>query len=271
MSPQVIAILNLTPDSFSDGGQWQQADALLAYAQQLWQAGVSWWDVGAESTRPGAKALPADEELARLMPPLLALRQAFPQATLSVDTRKAAVAEAALQAGAHWVNDVSGLEYDPDMLPTVARHPHAGLMLMHSQGTPDVMQQNPTYTDVVADVTAFLQQQAQKAWQAGVTSLVLDPGFGFGKTQAHNAALFRALPLMVKTLQPYPLLMGTSRKSFLTLGKADPPPDQRDGLTAVTTALGYQAGVQLFRVHHALAAQQQLNWLHTVMGQSTDD
>jgi dihydropteroate synthase len=264
LKPQIVAIINLTPDSFSDGGQWQQPDALMTYAQQLWQAGVTWWDLGAESTRPGAPLIPAEEESARLLPHLTRLRQAFPQATLSVDTRKATVAKAALDNGANWINDISGLQFDPAMLATVATYPDTGLMLMHSQGTPDVMQKNPTYPDVVADVIGFLLAQAEQARQAGVTSLVLDPGFGFGKTQAHNTALFRALPHMVDRLRPYPLLIGTSRKSFLTLGMSQPAPADRDDLTAMTTALGYQAGVTFFRVHNALAAQHQLAWLQKV-------
>jgi dihydropteroate synthase len=264
----VIAIINLTPDSFSD--KWQHVDALLAYADQLWQAGITWWDIGAESTRPGALAVPVEEELARLLPALARIRQAFPTATLSVDTRKAVVAEAAIARGVSWINDVSGLTFDPAMAQVIGRNgQRCGAMIMHSQGTPEVMQDNPQYQNVVTEVDVFLQRQAQLAKQAGITRLLLDPGFGFGKTLAHNLALHKALPSLVNSCQPYPVMIGTSRKTFLAMGSLTGqssvcPPDLRDGLTAVSTAIAYQAGVRYFRVHNALDTQRQLALLDAI-------
>jgi dihydropteroate synthase len=260
-----MAIINLTPDSFSDGGQWsggaEDLSGLLAYAQHCWSQGVTCFDLGAESTRPGAVAVDPAEECERLLPALVALRSALPQAVLSVDTRKAQVADLACQAGADIINDISGLQFDAAMAATVARH-NAGLVIMHSQGTPATMQDQPHYGDVVQEVHAFLQQQAQVALAAGVSAdkILIDPGFGFGKTLAHNLALFRALPMLCAT-SPYPVLMGTSRKSFLTLGDNTIAPADRDPLTAASLGLGVQAGVKVLRVHNAPAMAQVLKWL----------
>lgn len=254
--PLVVPILNATPDSFSDGGQLLEGDALLAQVQAWVDAGVCWVDVGGESTQPGAQAVPMDEELARVIPVIKTLHKAFPDLWISIDTRKAAVADAALQAGARIVNDVSGLTFDPDMAKTVARH-RASVVIMHSQGTPETMQDNPQYGEVVSDVRGWLQQQVQVALAAGVPrgAICLDPGFGFGKTQAHNEALLAGLDQL--SLLGYPLFVGLSRKSFLPglFGlPTNTPPRDRDALSLRAMALAYAKGARVFRVHGELVA-----------------
>jgi dihydropteroate synthase len=225
-----MAILNVTPDSFSDGGALTTVDDVLCHAEQAIRDGATILDIGGESTRPGAGDVAIDEECRRVLPAIQALTAAFPETPISIDTRKSAVAQAALASGAVMVNDVSGLQFDSAMAQVVASH-QAFLALMHSQGTPGTMQDNPTYNDVVCEVRDFLQQQAQVALQAGTPRerLLVDPGFGFGKTLDHNWTLFDHLPTF-GTLG-YPLLLGLSRKSFLTRGDASMAPAQRDELS----------------------------------------
>jgi dihydropteroate synthase len=256
-----MAILNVTPDSFSDGGSLERRDTLLFAAESALKAGAHWLDVGGESTRPGAEPVPIAEELRRVIPAIETLRSAFPSIPLSVDTRKARVAEAALQAGARMVNDVSGLQFDPDMLATVARA-RADLVIMHCQGTPQTMQANPKYTHVVQEVLTQLLQQAAKAQQHGVATIWIDPGFGFGKTGAHNTALLQQLPAFTQT--PYPVLVGLSRKSFLTLGQPIPPAE-RDYLTAASLWPAVQAGVGMLRLHNVTAMAPVVRWLQTMI------
>ena len=253
-----MAILNITPDSFSDGGQLfgedfnQSVDAVLATAQSALDAGADVLDIGGESTRPGAQAVSLDEELCRVLPVIKALRQVFPKAILSIDTRKAEVARRAVEAGAGIINDVSGLQYDPAMAKTAAQT-GAYLVIMHTQGTPEVMQQNPVYPKgVMAEITNFFQQQSETAIAAGVSPehIILDPGFGFGKTVDHNLELLTRLAEF-KTLG-YPLLVGTSRKSFLTLGQSIPA-SQRDALTAASLATAIANGASMLRIHNVPA------------------
>lgn len=243
-APRVMGILNLTPDSFSDGGQYQQQDAALAHTEAMLAAGATIIDIGAYSSRPGAAEVSEQEELQRLaIVPQLVAR--FPQAIVSVDTFRATVAEAMLAAGVHIINDISAGLADPDMLRVAAAH-GAPMILMHMQGTPQTMQQNPTYTDVVAEVMAFLQQAVARAQAAGVHDVVLDPGFGFGKTLVHNYALVAAMPQL--QLLGRPLLMGISRKRMLTQGLDLPQPLALHA----ASALHYQAlcqGVRILRVH----------------------
>ncbi len=248
-SVKILAILNITPDSFSDGGRFAGLDEVVRAAGVALDAGADILDVGGESTRPGAVPVPAEEEIARVVPAIRAIRAAYPRALISIDTRKAAVAEAAVQAGACMINDVSGLQYDPSLALVAARY-ETGLVLMHSQGTPDVMQRNPGYPHgVVPEVKAFLGRQAEAAMAAGVPSgkIILDPGFGFGKTVDHNLALLHYIDELC-TLG-FPVLAGTSRKSFLTLGQGDPPPDRREALTAASLAIAVQRGAAYVRLH----------------------
>lgn len=246
---KIMAILNVTPDSFSDGGRLDTvADALRA-AEHALAVGAQILDIGGESTRPGAETIDPQAEIKRVVPTIEAIRRRFPQALLSVDTRKAVVAKAALQAGANWINDVSGLQYDPEMAGVVAQY-GATLVLMHSQGTPETMQKNPQYPQgAVQSVLEFFEQQIASALQAGIPPerLILDPGFGFGKTVAHNLDLLRNLDVF-QTLG-LPLLVGTSRKSFLTMGHRDITVDEREALTAVSVAWAVQKGATYLRLH----------------------
>jgi dihydropteroate synthase len=246
---KIMAILNVTPDSFSDGGRLITLDAALRAAEHALLAGASVLDVGGESTRPGASVVDVEAEIERVVPHIEAIHQRFPEAVLSVDTRKAPVAEAAIQAGASWINDVSGLQFDPAMAETVVRH-NATLVLMHSQGTPDTMQRDPQYPQgVVSAVLNFFKQQIALAEKAGISRerLILDPGFGFGKTLAHNLDLLRGLDGFQAL--GLPVLVGTSRKSFLTMGNRDILVDEREALTAVSVAMAVQHGVAYVRVH----------------------
>jgi dihydropteroate synthase len=254
-----MAILNVTPDSFSDGGALTTVDDVLRHAEQAIRDGATILDIGGESTRPGAGDVPVGEECRRVLPAIQALAKAFPETPLSIDTRKSVVAQAALTAGAVMVNDVSGLQFDSAMAQVVASH-QAFLALMHSQGTPGTMQDNPTYNDVAGEVRDFLQQQAQVAIHAGTPRerLLIDPGFGFGKTLAHNWTLFEHLSTFC-TLG-YPLLLGLSRKSFLTRGDTSMAPAQRDELSVVAMerALGRlpPSLPVIFRVHDVAAHAQ---------------
>lgn len=223
-----MGILNATPDSFSDGGRHAGPDAALAMAREMVAAGAAWLDVGGESTRPGAEPVTAERELERVLPVLEALRGADLTAAISIDTAKASVAAAALDAGAVLVNDVTAA-VDPEMLGVVASA-GAGLCLMHMQGQPRTMQDAPRYGSVVDEVEAFLADRMAAARRAGIADeqLVLDPGIGFGKTLAHNLALLRALPRLERALGR-PLLVGVSRKRMIPamLG-VDLLPEARD-------------------------------------------
>lgn len=246
---QIMAILNVTPDSFSDGGQLQGMDVVLKAAENALKAGVDILDIGGESTRPGAQEVSADAELQRVLPVIEAIQQRFPEARLSVDTRKAKVAEQAVQAGACIINDVSGLQFDPEMVNIVART-GSQLVLMHSQGTPEHMQRAPFYPNgVIEDVISFFARQIQMAEVAGIAKsrIIIDPGFGFGKTLVHNLSLLKHLA-QFKQLG-CPILVGTSRKSFLTLGDGSISPGKREALTAASLALAIERGATYVRVH----------------------
>jgi dihydropteroate synthase len=249
MKTRIMAILNVTPDSFSDGGKLCGPDNIVREAEKALAAGAHILDIGGESTRPRAVQVSVDEELQRVAPAIEAIRQRFPQAMISIDTRKAAVAEAAVAAGAGIINDVSGLQFDPAMARTAARL-GTELVIMHSQGTPETMQDNPHYPmGVVTEVKAFFERQIALAIQAGVCRerIILDPGFGFGKTRAHNLALLHEL----EGLQDLklPILVGASRKSFLAMGDPAITADKREVLTAAAMALAIQKGAAMVRVH----------------------
>lgn len=246
---RMMAILNVTPDSFSDGGRFRSLEAVLDTAEEYLALGADVLDVGGESTRPGARPVPVEGEMRRVLPVITALNLAFPDALVSIDTRKAAVAEAAVEAGARIINDVSGLQYDPAMAE-VAAQARAWLVLMHSRGTPETMQQNPDYpAGVVEEVTTFFRRQTEIALAAGVEPgrIILDPGLGFGKTLDHNMALLRNLGAL--RALGYPVLVGPSRKSFLTLGNAVILPEQREALTAASLAYAVEQGADWVRIH----------------------
>ena len=253
--PRLFGILNLTPDSFSDGGTHTASpEASLEFAVQMVADGADALDLGAESTRPGSGAVPADEEIRRLLPALKLIRARFPDLFLSVDTRKADVADAALAAGADCVNDVSGLQFDPGMAAAVAKH-HASLIIMHMRGTPETMQapENLVYDDLIADISAFLLNAVEKAVRAGVdpARIMLDPGVGFSKTDEQNMTLIRRAAEFKKL--GYPLFYGISRKGFIGRMYNIPCPADRDEATAQLQLGLCRAGVHALRVHNISA------------------
>ena len=239
----VMGILNVTPDSFSDGGEWFERDRAVMRGHEMIAEGADVVDVGGESTRPGALPVPADEELARVVPVVEALAG---EVRISVDTTKEVVAEAALSAGATLLNDVSA-----SLWPVAARH-GAGWVAMHRRGTPATMQLDPHYDDVVAEVSDLLVERAGRASAAGVAEVWIDPGIGFGKTVDHNLSLLASLDGLVDT--GYPVLVGTSRKSFLgRLGRlpdgTPAPVHQRLPGSLATATWAMHQGVAMVRVH----------------------
>lgn len=241
---RIMGIVNVTPDSFSDGGDFLDPRAAVAHGRELAAQGADLLDVGGESTRPGAEGVTADEELARVVPVVEEL--AGSGATVSIDTSKAAVAERAIAAGASIVNDVTALG-DPAMAG-VCGAADAGLVLMHMKGTPRTMQENPTYGDVVAEVRDFLAERLNRAIAAGVAeeSIWLDPGIGFGKTVAHNLELIRRLGELRQLGRP--LVLGASRKSFI--GKiTGRPVRERLGGSLAAAVIGAANGADVLRVH----------------------
>ncbi|QNN22113.1 dihydropteroate synthase [Planctomycetales bacterium ZRK34] len=253
--PRLLGILNLTPDSFSDGGMYPSAQSAVLHAHQMIDDGADAIDLGAESTRPGAARIEADEQLARLLPVIEQLADQT-RVPISIDTTRVKVAEAALDAGGSIINDVSaGRDDKDDMLRLIAER-GCPIILMHMLGEPATMQNDPRYDNVVADVLNFLLSRAEAAQQAGVKrqQIVIDPGIGFGKTLDHNLALLAGLDEFVAA--GYPVLLGTSRKGFLgTITGARQPAD-RAAATAATTAIGVAAGVQMFRVHDVVPNRQ---------------
>lgn len=242
----VMGILNVTPDSFSDGGKFYDPDRAVEHALAMDEAGADIIDVGGESTRPGAEPVPLEEELRRVIPVLEALSGRV-KALLSIDTYKSEVAEAALEAGAHIVNDISGLGFDPEMAPLVARW-GAGLVIMHIKGTPKTMQQNPWYQDVVGEISGYFAERLRLAEEAGISldQIVLDPGIGFGKRLDDNFELLRRLSEFRRFGRP--ILIGPSRKSFIGLTLGLPPEERLEG-TAAAVAVGIANGADIVRVH----------------------
>lgn len=242
-----MGILNVTPDSFSDGGEHFEIKTALDHARRMIAEGAAIIDIGGESTRPGALAVPVDKEISRTAPVVAALRAEW-DGLISIDTSKAAVAEAAISAGADIVNDVSGLTADPEMAGICARS-GCGVVVMHMQGTPRSMQVAPHYSDVVAEVRDFFTERLRMLSAAGIdpAALCFDPGIGFGKTLAHNLALLRGLEEI--SLTGRPLLLGVSRKSFIgkILGTDDP--HAREWPTVAITASTREKRVMLHRVH----------------------
>ena len=253
--PLLMGILNVTPDSFSDGGHFAEVETACAAAERMVADGANIIDVGGESTRPGAVAIAARVQLERVLPVISALRLRLPaRVPISIDTRSVEVAQAALRAGARIVNDISAGD-EAGMFETVAEH-GAGIVLMHMQGGPATMQNEPRYHDVVAQVCAFLLARAQTAEAAGIprNNIALDPGIGFGKTRAHNLRLLGALDELVAC--GYAVLLGTSRKRFMGAICSESNPLELLGATCATTALGVAAGVRILRVHDVKANRQ---------------
>lgn len=249
-----MGIVNVTPDSFSDGGRCFDVGAAVARGAALVAEGADWLDVGGESTRPGAAAVPVEEELRRVVPVIEGLRRQLPAAPISVDTRRARVAAAALEAGASMVNDVSACA-DPKMAPVVARG-GAEVVLMHMRGTPATMQRDTRYGDLVGEVVAWLGQRAAEVEAAGVARerILLDPGLGFGKAPDDNPRLVAAVPRLAAL--GYRVLVGASRKSFIGRLTGEPEPERRVYGSVGAALAAASLGAHMVRVHDVRATIQ---------------
>ncbi len=257
-----MGIINVTPDSFSDGGSFFDPARAIAHGLELQAAGADILDIGGESTRPGAAPVSRDEELRRVIPVIEGLVKEGAQ-NISIDTRHSEVMRAAVQAGASIINDVSALTHDPKALK-VAAQCDVPVVLMHAQGTPQNMQDDPTYDDVVGEVKAYLVARAEAAEAAGIKreNIAIDPGIGFGKTLQHNLMLLNALDAF--TALPWPVLLGASRKRFIAALDEGAPADARLGGSLAAIASAYAKGCRLFRVHDVAESHQHLKILHAI-------
>ncbi len=245
--PKIMGILNVTPDSFSDGGRFFDKNRAIDHALDMLDSGADIIDVGGESTRPGADDVSITNELARTIPVIEGIVHERPETIISIDTTKAEVAESALSCGASIINDISGLDYCPELAMTAARY-DAGLIVMHMQGKPRTMQKNPVYTDVVKEVSASLREKIEKARAAGVKNVIADAGIGFGKTLVHNLELLRHHEEFNSL--GVPLLLGICRKSFIGELLGIEQPEERDVPTALIHALMLSKKIDIIRVHN---------------------
>jgi dihydropteroate synthase len=260
----VMGILNVTPDSFSDGGRHADVPKALEHARAMISEGAAMIDIGGESTRPGALPVSVEDEIARTVPVVAALRDEW-DGLISIDTSKAAVAREALEAGADIVNDVSGLRADPAM-PETCADSGCGVVVMHMQGEPRTMQKAPSYTDVVAEVRGFFLERLETLVAAGIAAeaLCFDPGIGFGKGLTHNLALLEALDRISPSGRP--LLLGVSRKSFIGKLLRDEDLELRDWPTVAITAISRGQGVMLHRVHSVRPNVEALRMAEAILG-----
>lgn len=251
-TPKIMGILNLTPDSFFDGGRHQTLDAVLSHTQKMLTEGADIIDIGPYSSRPGAATISVQEEIDRAIPVVAMLRKEFPEVPLSIDTYRAEVAEAGIQAGAHIINDISGGTLDENMFATVAKL-QVPYILMHMRGTPATMQQLTQYEDIVDDIAVELGQQIAKLRELGVKDIILDPGFGFAKTLEQNYELL----LRINEFEHFglPLLGGISRKSMIYKKLGLQPSDAVPGTIALNTLL-LERGAHILRVHDVKEAKQ---------------
>ena len=254
-SPKIMGILNVTPDSFADGGEYNTVEAALGRIGLMVSQGATIIDVGGESTRPGSDPVTDEEELERVIPVLEKAIPQFPETLFSIDTTKFKVAEQALELGVHLVNDISGMKKEPRFAELCVQF-SAGYILMHSQGNPKTMQEDPQYEDVVSDISSFFRQQISHAKDAGLEDIILDPGIGFGKTQQHNITILKRLGEFVDL--GYPLLIGASRKSMI--GRILEGRDADERVTG-TVAVHYHAmmqGAKIIRVHDVKEANDSI-------------
>ncbi len=262
-APLIMGILNVTPDSFSDGGMFTRPETAVAHALRMVEEGADILDIGGESTRPGSRRVDAEEQIRRTCGVIRALRAHVPaKIAISIDTTLPAVAREALNAGADLINDIHA-GGEPGMIELAAER-RAPIVIMHMQGTPETMQVNPTYKDVVAEVHEFLMRRAAQAEKLGLPRdhIVIDPGIGFGKTREHNLALIQALPRFAAS--GYPVLLGTSRKRFMGSICNEMDPRELIGATCATTALGVAAGARIFRVHDVKPNRQAADVAHAL-------
>lgn len=266
---EIMGIVNVTPDSFSDGGLFATVDAAVDHAKRLIAEGAALIDIGGESTRPGAAEVGETEELRRVLPVISRLAADHPATFLSIDTCKAGVAAAAVAAGARIINDVRGFR-DPEMI-AVAAESGAGLVVMHMQGTPRTMQESPVYDDLHGEITGFLKARFEALLAAGVApeTIVFDPGIGFGKTLDHNLAILRDLPRY--TVADRPLLLGVSRKSFIGKLTGSDRIEDRNWPTVALTSRAREQGVLLHRVHEVKPNLEALRMTEAILGTATGD
>jgi dihydropteroate synthase len=251
-SPIVMGILNITPDSFYDGGKLKTDFDILRHAEKMITEGADFIDIGGMSTRPGATEISVSEELNRILPVVSLLKKNFPEAILSLDTYKAVVAEKGLESGVDIINDISAGSFDKKMFETVARF-HAPYIMMHIQGTPQTMQINPQYRNVVDEVLQYFIEKTEEARNAGITDIIIDPGFGFGKTLAHNYTLLKNLNTF-KMLEK-PILVGLSRKSMICRLLNVAPADALNGTVALNI-IALLKGANILRVHDVKEAKE---------------
>lgn len=256
LRPLIMGVLNVTPDSFSDGGKHNDLQSALKHALQMVENGADIIDVGGESTRPGALTIDTDEQLKRVLPVIASLRERLPENfPISIDTTDSKVASAAVASGVNWLNDISAAEDSSEMLDLAAEN-HLPIVLMHRQGKSETMQDSPFYEDVCEEVFSYLLERADIAMARGVASesIVLDPGIGFGKLFEHNLQLLNGLPELCRN--EFPVLLGTSRKRFLSQICDETDASRLGVATAATTALAIQAGVRVVRVHDVIENRQ---------------
>lgn len=258
--PLIMGILNVTPDSFSDGGRFYQAEKAVEWALQMVDEGASIIDVGGESTRPGAESIPEEEELKRVIPVIGKLRQKT-DVLISIDTYKSRIAEVALQAGADIVNDISGARFDARMIEVVKQY-DCPIIIMHIKGTPKNMQQNPYYDDVVAEIYDYFEERIRLLESSGISKIIIDPGIGFGKRLQDNLHLLRDLKDF--TFLNKPILMGTSRKSFIGKILRQEVPAKRLFGSLATQIISVQNGADIVRVHDVQATNEALKILAAV-------
>jgi dihydropteroate synthase len=262
---RVMGVVNVTPDSFSDGGLYLDSEAAIVHGLELASQGAAIVDVGGESTRPGAEPVTAEDELSRVLPVVRGLANAKVTAQISIDTSRLAVAQAALDSGATFVNDVTAFRAEPEIAGLVADR-GADCCLMHMLGEPRTMQESPRYDDVVDDVRAFLEQRIAFAVREGVREerILVDPGIGFGKTLEHNLELLRRLGELLPLGRP--IVIGTSRKSFLGRLTGDRAPEERLPGTIATNVLALERGASVFRVHDVAAVVDALRVAAATVG-----
>lgn len=251
-TPKVMGILNLTPDSFFDGGQLTGEAAVLKHVEKMLNEGANIVDVGGMSSRPGAKIISEEEEITRVLPQVQNVVKNFPNAIISIDTIRASVADECLKAGAHIINDISAGRFDANMLPVVAKY-KAPFVIMHMQGMPDTMQQNPQYENVVNELLDFFAERIKACRSAGIIDTILDPGFGFGKTLEHNYTLLRNLQLF--STFNCPVLAGVSRKGMITKLLNIKAEDALNG-TSVLNTIALINGASILRVHDVKEAKE---------------
>lgn len=251
-APLVMGILNVTPDSFSDGGSYATLNSAIKRVDEMINQGADLIDIGGESTRPGSDPVPEDEELNRVVPVLKEVIPRYQDVIFSLDTTKYNVARQGLESGVHIINDVSGLQNGP-RLAELCLEFGAGLIIMHSPGNPKTMQDNPVYDDVIADVSGFLKKQGEVAESAGVESIIIDPGIGFGKTLEHNLKLLAGVDKLAEL--GYPVLIGASRKSMFAKLLEDRQPSERVAATLATHYHSLMLGASILRVHDVREAK----------------